>query len=712
VLQEPSGAGAGAVTVSPMHNDTSPAQRRHQPRQRRRQVEGTLRFHPRGFGFLTIHSTPGAAVADDLFVQPNHLTGFFDGDVVRAVVLGERIVSFELIKRARTEVYGDVTEPGLAAFDPGVGTGTVAFTGDGIVGHTVVLVPRGEQWVVSEDLGPTFDPAVLARRMLARHMFDEHHSDATVLDAQRIAAAATSASVVPTRRDLRDQGVITIDADHSRDLDDALYARRDRDGCVRVWVHIADVAEYVTPQSACDVAAATVPTSVYLPTQTRPMLPAVLSDNVLSLIPGVERDVLTVEMRVSADGTIASCDVYESRIRSRKRLSYHTVAGILRGADHDASGVELDRGIIDVVQTCWAAAVRIGIVRKQRGGVDGGRLGEESAEEAENRDAHTLVERLMVATNEAVAEWLEARNMPAIYRCHGAPEQDAVAEIEATANAFACNAPLTHPLTPIAFSVFVDQIAQNPNVDAIWDVIGGALQRATYTTANVGHFGLGSRSYLHFTSPLRRYADLVVHRIVKAYLHGNRDGIVDGAEGLDALSAHITDVSGRADRAERDTRIAMALHALEIQQQRRGTGVVKSVQENAIRIHVPALAPCTGTIPVRKLGRGWRVDVVRREAVRGNERVAVGGDVAVRAKRIVPLAGVLELQLTNAARSGNNRQNQQPRRDATTQSAKPSSTANRPGSANQANRNGGARHGATRRGKRARRGNGSTPATQ
>lgn len=619
-------------------------------------VQGVLRCHARGFGFITHEG------GEDIFVPARELSGLLDGDVVRAEVVGDAARGVVLVERERTELIGTVARAGVLQIDPGVGIGEIEFLGDLAQGHAAVVRYEDGIWHLTEDLGDPLDDDALYRRIMLRHRLPVEHDEATELDASNVAGRVGAFDSGRGRIDLRDQLVITIDADHSKDLDDALSARIDSDGSVRVWVHIADVAEHVSPGSPCDLAARATPTSVYLPMRVRPMLPTVLSEEVLSLVPGVERDVLTVEMRIAADGSVSSTDVYESRIKSRERLSYHTVAGLLRGGTTDASGDAVSDEIIELVRWLWSGAARLGVDRKQRGGVEGFRLGEARDDEADDHDAHTLVERLMVATNEVVARWLEARDLPVVYRCHAAPDDESLGEIEATADAFGYKVRLPRPVTPVAFSAFADQISNSPHVDALWDVIGGALARATYTTMNVGHFGLGSNEYLHFTSPLRRYADLTVHRVVKAYLHGERGSEIGGTADLEALCSHITEISNRAGWAERDARSAVALRDLLAQSRRRGLGVVKSVSASQIRVHVPVLAPTAGTIPVRRLGAGWRVDEVRREAKSQHRVLRVGGEVHVRAKRVEPLAGVLELQIVTEAPSRGRRGGRQNRR--------------------------------------------------
>lgn len=591
---------------------------------------GTIRLHPRGFGFIT----PDGG-GEDIFAPSNRLVGILDADRVNVEVSDGSISSIVPVERSRREVFATILDGGVAEIDPGVGVERVACA-SGRVGDTVRLVELDGGWVVDEDLGDTWSETTLYRRIMARHRLPVDHDSDTVSEAIEIAQRAVRGDVSPYRRDLRELTTFTIDADHSRDLDDALSARIDADGAIRVWVHIADVAEHVVPGSACDLAARETPTSVYLPMATRPMLPAELSESALSLLPGVERDTMTVEMRIGAHGEVVSCDVYESRIVSKRRYSYETIADVI---DRGIGRGDIADEQFDAIHACWAAATRLGVVRAGRGGVDGTRLSNQSSDASVN--AHMLIERLMVAANEAVAHWLTSRNMPAVYRCHDAPGLEDVGMIEQTARAFGYAVQLPHPLTPRSFSAFVEQISGSEVADVMWDAIGSVLDRARYDTVNTGHFGLGSASYLHFTSPLRRYADLTVHRIVKAYLRGERDYTYTSE--LEELAVHITDVSRRAAQAERDARVILALHGVEENEDATWSGVVKSASNSTIRVYLTELGG-VGRLPTRHMGRGWRFDAVRREAHRGSAVIRVGDTLSVRVVSVDPLSGDVELR--------------------------------------------------------------------
>jgi ribonuclease R len=509
-------------------------------------VTGTLRVHPRGFGFLVREDSTG----DDVFVPGNLLKGLCDADLVEAKVgRGDAAVSVRLLQRTRREFLGTVSADGASVLlDPGVGVDSFALSSRLTPGETVVFSFNSSQAVVVRERLKADSTRAGMLRFLMRHRIPLERPKGVEAEAGRRVRLAP----LQRRRDLRNDLVVTVDDDSSRDLDDALSARVEPDGSVRVWVHIADVAEHVLPGSAVDRAAAEVPTSVYLPQGVRHMLPDALGASTLSLLPGQERDTLCVEFRIDQDGEVRGVDIYEARIRTRCRLNYGTVARVLENRS-----VELAADVVSLIKVLGLAAGRLDLVRNARGGLDSVRA-DQGRQPGDDDQAHQLIERLMVATNEAVAAWLDDRGAPALWRRHDPITDTQVEEILAVAEGFGVVTGLAAPVTPRALAVAVSRLPAGAAGAAFWDALLGALGRAYYSVDQGGHFGLASDGYLHFTSPLRRYPDLMVHRVVKAYLSGRRD--LDSM--LDTLTSAATaanDVFRRASFAERDAVLADGL---------------------------------------------------------------------------------------------------------------------------------------------------------
>jgi ribonuclease R len=290
------------------------------------------------------------------------------------------------------------------------------------------------------------------------------------------------------------------------------------------------------------------------------MFPRSLSEEALSLLPGADRPVLSVELRIDAEGRVRAVDVHEALVRSTARLTYDAVTRFLDHGEPGAVPVETHA----TLRILRAASARLSQSRAERGGRDVDRdelsvrvdgLGRPVALETRSDDvAHRLVERLMVAANEAVARFLVERGLPGLYRVHEAPTAERSRALAAAAEALGILAgfPEDEPLSPRALSAFERQVSGTPSAALVETALRRLLGPARYQTEPAPHFGLAAPLYLHFTSPIRRYADLVVHRVVKAYLRGRRDpGAAPRRDPeLEALAVHLNERMHRAGRAE------------------------------------------------------------------------------------------------------------------------------------------------------------------
>jgi len=588
--------------------------RRTQPskKQTRNNLErtGTLATNPRGFGFVEF--TEGNSV----FVPERMLEGFIDADIVTVTVREGQARQLTLNERVRQVVVGDITTNGMLTVDRGLGRLTLPVDNSIPAGTAVVAnLPKtgnGQAHII-EILGDRSSDEAVARRILGRHQLPHDYPQEAISQQAHMGSS-------PTRRDLTGMTVITIDDDSSTDLDDALSAEPSTNGSIRVYVHIADVSEHVLPGSPVDRHASNFPTSVYLPQRVVHMLPSHLGADALSLLPGEDRDTVTVEMRISADGDVSSVDVYESRIRSTQRLSYDAVATAFM-----APQTTLASPVAELLRLLQAASARLTLSRSARGGIDMIHADPDRAVSPGDDAAHMLIERLMVATNESVARWLEDRGMPVLYRAHPPLSDTGAGKLEQAAAGFGLYIDLPRPVTPKSFAAVSVQVARSPQEKAFWDATMRVLERALYTTGKQGHFGLGSDAYLHFTSPLRRYSDLLTHRIVKEYLAGARETRVAGMR--DALESHVLTinlVTRKADKAERDARRAAALKPVKARQSL--TGVVVST------------GPRGSTVFVNTLGI----------TVNTAEQAPIGARVTVRVRKVDAPAGLLEVTIPDA----------------------------------------------------------------
>ncbi len=633
---------------------------------------GVFRPHVRGFGFVDLDepvTTPGGTTVTSCFVPPPLAKALLADDWVEVAYQVEAdgratASAASLRRRMRTEVFG-VVEQGLRLrLDPHVGSGDWRLVGrveDLGVGVAVLadITGPGTADPTDEWEDPIAADALL-ERVRVRHRLPLDYPPEVLAEVDAV-ATATPRRGAPVRRDLRELTTFTIDSPNSRDLDDALsvYAA-DPDGGIRVCVHIADVSTHVRPGTALDAEARRAATSVYLPGWTRPMLPPRLSEDALSLVPGADRDALTVEMRIGTAGSVTAADVYATRIRSDTRLSYEVAAQSLAGA----APADVPADVLDALRWLRTAGARLGVQRLLRGGVEARRVEPDLTVEVvegaaaqvaafPSNPANLLIERLMVAANEAVAGWVVDRGLPGVFRVHPAPGPEAAPALEAFCAASGYHPGFGRTLTPLDLAALSAQLdaAADDTAAAVWDVLLGFLGRAAYTPVAGAHFGLASTGYLHFTSPIRRYADLVVHRIIHAFLAGGRTATAfpDDRE-MAALCLHINGAARTAAQAENQMRKSLWLAELVAADSTthypaRVTGVgPKGVFVTLDRSRV------SGMVALRELpGRGWSVtsDGLALSDAAGS-RLGYGDIVTVRITSADVESGQLELALVTA----------------------------------------------------------------
>ena len=384
-------------------------------------------------------------------------------------------------------------------------------------------------------------------------------------EAAEAAAAARERSAEGARRDLTALDTFTVDPATARDFDDAVSAQPDGDG-TRLWIHIADVAAHVRPGSGLELEAYRRGTSTYVPGAVEPMLPAALSAEACSLAPGVERLAVTMEVRVSPGGKASGASFYRSRIRSDARLDYDQLDHIFAGRDRPPELVAGPLGLARGAAASLADRRRIGSLEIEsfepefEFDSDGNVAGARGVEQTE---AHRLIEHLMILTNEQVAQLLEQRRIPTLYRVHERPDPQRVAYlIEQLAALDVPTPPLPKALQPqdagrvaAEASVMVAREANRRGHGraAYTSLVLRSLKAAFYSHENIGHAGLGSSAYLHFTSPIRRYPDLVAHRGLLATLGAGEDEpargpVAEAGPHSSDLEREATAIERRADR--------------------------------------------------------------------------------------------------------------------------------------------------------------------
>jgi len=383
--------------------------------------------------------------------------------------------------------------------------------------------------------------------------------DAVIAEAQAL-PPTVAAAAARKRADLRDTALVTIDGADAQDFDDAVFCTRTASGW-KLTVAIADVAAYVRPGTPLDSEARLRGTSVYFPQRVLPMLPEKLSNGLCSLRPDEDRLCMVCELQVGGDGQVKRSRFFEAVMRSVARLTYDEVAAAV--VEQDARARRKLSDIIDDLDELYALYSALKRARERRGAIDfdtqearivfGADKKIESIASQTRNDAHRLIEECMIAANVAAARFLERHRIPALYRVHDRPAPDKVAELREFLGEVGLK--LAGGARPEArhFAALLERTAGRADGELIQTVLLRSLAQAAYSPRNIGHFGLALESYAHFTSPIRRYPDLLVHRAIKHVINKrSRERFDYDADAMVNLGVHTTMAERRADEATRD----------------------------------------------------------------------------------------------------------------------------------------------------------------
>jgi len=423
--------------------------------------------------------------------------------------------------------------------------------------------PQGEsaaQGRIAEVLENLRPSDLAARFAILRHDLPQEFPPEVVRAASHFAPDVQAADR-EGREDLRNVPLVTIDGEDAKDFDDAVYAEALRGGGWRLIVAIADVSNYVRYGSELDAEARSRATSVYFPDRVIPMLPENLSNHLCSLMPRVERLAFVCDMRVGKNGKPGKSRFYEAVIISHARLTYDQAWSYLQNPQKHASDVAPAVGVS--LQTLYAVYGALKDARDARGALDfrGGevkaRIGADGRIEGfyavTRNDAHRLIEECMIAANVEAAVALRLAKVGSLYRVHGQPEDKRVTELQKVLNALQVGAVFSEKPTPREFRQLVERLAARPDGLMLESLVIRSLAQAVYQQTNIGHFGLALEEYAHFTSPIRRYPDLLVHRAIKAaVMQNSASGHRYTTAELQTLGAESSQRERRADDASRD----------------------------------------------------------------------------------------------------------------------------------------------------------------
>jgi ribonuclease R len=466
------------------------------------------------------------------------------------------------------------------------------------------------------------------------------------------------------REDLRDLPLVTIDGADARDFDDAVYAERIKGGGWRLIVAIADVSHYVRVGTALDAEARSRATSVYFPDRVLPMLPEHLSNHLCSLMPNVERLAFVCDMRVGKTGIPGRAHFYEAVIRSHARLTYDQAWRFLANPA-DTSDVMLTPDVRASITELHAVYGALKEARDARGALDfrGGevkaRIGEDGKIEGFyavlRNDAHRLIEECMIAANVQAATALRLAKAKSLYRVHGQPEEKRVIELVKVMTALKIGAQFSERPTPREFRQLVERIAARPDGALLESLVIRALAQAVYQQTNIGHFGLALEEYAHFTSPIRRYPDLLVHRAIKgAVVPGSSSGHRYTTAELQALGAESSERERRADDASRDVMGYLKCLYLQPRIGESFEATVTSALEFGLFVQLKEM-PIDGLVHISKLpGDYWELDAGGMGLVgrRTGRRWRMGDSVKVRLSRVDLMQRQIDFELVETGEAG------------------------------------------------------------
>ena len=504
-------------------------------------IVGKLSTHRDGYGFVI-----PAGGGEDIFIPARYLRDNMHGDTVEVQVVARkrdgkregRIV--RTVERGFTKIVGRYeTQKGFGRVIPD----ELRITRDILIpakaadkaqnGQVVVVeitsYPSGGnslQGKIIEVLGWPEEAEVEVQTVIRKYDLP-FIFPADALSSARAVSNKVADADLKGRVDLRERLTVTIDGETARDFDDAVSVRREANGNIRLWVSIADVSHYVKPGSPLDREAYLRGTSVYFPDRCIPMLPEELSNGICSLNPEVDRLTLTAEMLFSPSGEMREASFYPSVIKSAARLTYTIVKKIL--VDNDPELCKEYAGLVADLKIMEALALKLMAKRKARGSIDFDlpepeiildmQGGTEAIIRAERNLAHKIIEEFMLAANEAVASHIEDRHVPSLYRVHETPDLAKLEDFKEFVFNFGYELRLSgESVEPGEFQRLLDQAEGKPEERMINEVLLRCMKQARYSAENLGHFGLAAPCYTHYTSPIRRYPDLVVHRILKKLL--------------------------------------------------------------------------------------------------------------------------------------------------------------------------------------------------
>lgn len=538
-------------------------------------VTGRVIGHPDGYGFLSPDES-----GDDLFLSQREMQVVLHGDRAVARVTGidrrgrKEGAVVDVLQRGNQRIVGRIlVDAGIYYLIPT----------NRRISQDILIPPQGlmdakDGQIVEIELTeqPNRHRSPLGKvvTVLGDHLAPGMEIDIALRDfelphtwsVKAVAQAEAFGDQIPEsttegRLDLRSLPLVTIDGEDARDFDDAVFAEQLKSGSWRLWVAIADVSSYVEPNSPLDDDAQERGTSVYFPSQVIPMLPEALSNGLCSLNPAVDRLCMVCEMVINSEGETESYQFHEAVMNSKARLTYNEVAAML--VDQNDKLRDQYAGVLPGLETMYDLYKVMLNSRGNRGAIDFEMTETQfmfddnrkikSIEPRERNDAHRLIEEFMVAANVSAAKFLLQNKLPALYRVHETPSDEKLSNLREFLGELGLMLGGGDEPQPAHYASLLNTARKRPDGHLLQTVMLRSLKQAIYTPDNVGHFGLALDAYAHFTSPIRRYPDLLVHRAIRHLISGNKKTTWRYSnEEMVQLGEHCSMTSRRADEATRD----------------------------------------------------------------------------------------------------------------------------------------------------------------
>ncbi|MBI1909022.1 MAG: ribonuclease R [Deltaproteobacteria bacterium] len=460
------------------------------------------------------------------------------------------------------------------------------------------------------------------------------------------------------RVDLRSIPIVTIDGETAKDFDDAVAVQKS-DHSYRLWVSIADVSHYVRPKTALDAEASSRATSVYFPGDCLPMLPEKLSNGICSLNPHEDRLTFTAEIDFDFQGRPIRSQFYKSVIKSCARLTYTIVRKIL--VDREEAARKKWHSLIGNLELLEELADKIGLQRTTRGSIDfdlpepeivqdleEGKV--EKIVKAERNKAHRIIEELMIAANEAVARFVTEKGNPMVYRTHDKPDPEKLANFRELLHNLGIPLRMGKTIRPAVLADLLRQVKGLPEEKLINTMMLRSMKQAVYGTDNIGHFGLASECYTHFTSPIRRYPDLVVHRILAGIVGAGSPRPGAGTAPLQQISKHCSERERVAMKAEYASRDQVACQFMKGKVGEVYEGIIAGVTKFGFFVELIAFF-VEGLVPMRKLKDDYYVYHEKHQSLVGRKtkrRFRIGDRISVKVAGVNLEKRWIDLEVQNS----------------------------------------------------------------